>query len=159
MAAARTGKTELLALFGVAIAIFGLVILNRCLSSDSLVCEEGACVLERKVPVPFGSLQAFRRDMRAQDIAKLEQVTTEAKSGDSEYLVTYKSNGVDEVVNIRFHLDERGAGDARRYFADPKGRLALVGPRRTRDYPFAAMVLGLAFAAFLAAYKQWKASR
>lgn len=159
MAPARTGKTELLALFGVAIAIFGLVILNRCLSSDSLVCEEGACVLERKVPVPFGSLQAFRREMRAQDIAKLEAITTEVKSGDTEYLVTYKSNGVDEVVNIRFHLDAGGAGDARRYFAEPKGRLALEGPRRTRDYPFAGMVLGLAFAAFYAAYKQWKANR
>jgi hypothetical protein len=86
-------------------------------------------------------------------------MTNEAKRGDTEYLVTFRGQGEDETVNLRFHLDAAGAGDARRYFAEPKGKLELVGPRRTRDYPFAALMLGLAAAAFLAAFKEWKKQR
>lgn len=156
MTLTRTANPQLLALFGIALLVFGLVILNRCLASDSLACDESTCVIERKVPVPFGSLQAFRRTARPQDIEKLESMTYEAKSGDTEYLVTYRSGAERETVNLRLRLDARGEGEARRFFAEPRGRLALEGPRRTRDYPFAAMLLGLATAAFLAAYKEWR---
>lgn len=155
----RTAHPHLLGFFGVGLLLFGLVILNRCVASDSLVCDGETCSLDRKVPVPFGALQPFHRTVRAQDIKSLEAMSYEAKSGDTEYLVTYRGDGQDETVNLRFHLDARGAGDARRYFSEPKGRLELVGPRRTRDYPFAALMLGLSAAAFLAAFKEWKKQR
>lgn len=155
----RTAHPHLLGLFGVGLAIFGLVVLDRSLARDTLVCDEGACVLDRDLPVPLGAQQRFHRLVRATDIKKLEAISTDAKSGDTEYLLTLRGEGEDEMVNLRFHIDARGEGDARRYFAEPKGKLALEGPRRSRDYPFAAMMLGLSASAFIAAYMQVRKQR
>ena len=150
----RTVHPHLLVLFAIALGIFGAVVLNRSLARDALTCEEGACTLERSVPIPFGSLQSFRRTVSARDITKLEAVGSDVKTGDTDYVITYRAGTDEETANLRLRLDTRGAYDARRYFQDPKGRLALEGPRRARDYPFAAFLFGLSALLVFLAWKQ-----
>jgi hypothetical protein len=139
---------SLFVLAAIAFLLFAAIVLNSSIERDSLSCEPARCVADRERFVAFSG-PSGPREFRPQDVKKVEVVAKQMRYG-SVWL--FEIAGQDDLV-LRLVMDDTQAYDLRRWLEAPTGRVAFEGPRATRNYPFVALLCGLAAAAFIVAVK------
>lgn len=145
----------LLVLIGVAFALFGAIVLNGAVARDTLTCEPDRCVADRYRWVAYGG-PSGRREFAPRSVRSLTVATRTAGPGGHEWV--FEIAGEDDLA-IRLRIDDAQAYDLRRWFDSPAGSISFEGPRRTRDYPFAAILGAVALGAFLVAITRGGDSR
>lgn len=139
---------SLFVLAGIAFLLFAAIALNSSIERDSLSCEPERCVADRERFVAVSG-PSGRREFRPQDVKKLDAVAKQMRYG-SVWL--FEIAGQDDLI-LRLVMDDPQAYDLRRWFEKPAGRVSFEGPRATRNYPFVALLCGIAAAAFIVAAK------
>jgi hypothetical protein len=134
--------------FGAALAMFALGVLDMAAARDSFVCEGETCVLNKERLFGVLTGPSRRVEIRARDVKRFEPGPAEMRTG-----LAYVTIGVGvEDEHAELSVDGAAAVTARRFFESPSGRLAFEGRRRSRFFPFAAILGGLAVASFVAAW-------
>ena len=137
----------LIGLIGFAILAFAGIVLNFSLERDTLTCDPSRCVADCERVLALGG-PSGPREFRPKDVKRFELMTAQMRYG-SIWIIEIE--GQDDIV-LRLVMDETQAYDLRRWFPDPSGRVAFEGPRSARNYPFVAILLGLAVGAFIVGF-------
>ena len=144
---------SLVGLIGVAILLFAGIMLNVSLERDTLSCNPDKCVADRERILAFGG-PSGPREFRPKDVKRFELMTAQLRYG-SIWIIEIE--GQDDIV-LRLMMDDAQAYDLRRWFKAPSGQVFFEGPRTARNYPFVAILLGLAVGAFIVGLRRAKAT-